>query len=117
MVRMERREFVALLGAAAAAWPFRARAQQSGRTYRLGLLSNGPAVGPLDERRRALLSVLAARGFVDGQNLVLVQRAADARPERLDGLAAELKAEHVDIIVTFSYPASGKPADEQWKTI
>jgi ABC-type uncharacterized transport system substrate-binding protein len=106
MVRMERREFVALLGAAAAAWPFRARAQQSGRTYRLGLLSNGPAVGPLDERRRALLSVLAARGFVDGQNLVLVQRAADARPERLDGLAAELKAEHVDIIVTFSYPAA-----------
>jgi putative tryptophan/tyrosine transport system substrate-binding protein len=106
MLRMERREFVALLGAAAAAWPFSARAQQSGRTYRLGLLSNGPAVSPLDERRKTLLSVLAARGFVEGQNLVVVQRAADAHPERLEGLVAELKAENVDVIATFGYPAA-----------
>jgi putative ABC transport system substrate-binding protein len=105
MMRMQRREFVALLGGAAA-WPLGARAQQPGRTYRLGLLSNGPAVSPLDERRKSLLSGLAARGFIEGQNLVLVQRAADARPERLDGLAAELKAENVDIIVTFGYPAA-----------
>jgi putative ABC transport system substrate-binding protein len=105
MMRMQRREFVALLGGAAA-WPLGARAQQPGRTYRVGLLSNGPAVGPFDDRRKSLLSGLAARGFIEGQNLVLVQRAADARPERLDGLAAELKAENVDIIVTFGYPAA-----------
>jgi putative tryptophan/tyrosine transport system substrate-binding protein len=85
---MKRREFVASVIVTAAAWPFGARAQQSGRTYRLGLLTNGPAVGPLDERRKTLLSVLAARGFVEGQNLVVVQRAADAHPERLEGLMA-----------------------------
>jgi putative ABC transport system substrate-binding protein len=104
--RMRRREFVTLLGAAAAAaWPFSARAQQPGKTYRLGLLGTGPAVGLLDERRKTLLSGLAARGFV-GQNLVVVQRAADARLERLDGLMAELKAANLDVIVTFGYPAA-----------
>jgi putative ABC transport system substrate-binding protein len=102
---MRRREFIALAGAAAT-WPLAARAQQAGRIYRLGLLSNGPAVSPLDDRRKALLSGLAARGFIDGQNLELVQRAADARPERLDGLTAELKAANVDVIVTFGYPAA-----------
>ena len=103
---MRRREFITLLGGAAAAWPLAARAQQPGKVYRLGLLSNGPAVGPLDARRKTLLSGLAARGFVDGQNLVVVQRAADARPERLDGLMAELKAANVDVLVTFGYPAA-----------
>src|SRR5262249_55298213 len=102
---MKRRHFISLL-AAVAAWPFAARAQQPGKVYRLGLLPNGPAVGPTDERRKTLLSDLAARGFADGQNLVVVQRSADARPERLDGLAAELKAANVDVIVTFGYPAA-----------
>ena len=72
----------------------------------MGLLSNGPAVGPFDDRRKSLLSGLAARGFVEGQNLVLVQRAADAHPERLESLMAELKAANVDVLVTFGYPAA-----------
>ena len=66
-------------------------------------------MGATDKRRQTLLSVLAAHGFVDGQNLVFVQRSADARPERLDGLAAELKAANVDVIVTFGYPARWPP--------
>jgi putative ABC transport system substrate-binding protein len=102
---MKRRHFISLL-AAVAAWPLAARAQQPGKVYRLGLLSNGPAVSPLDERRKALVSALAARGFVEGQNLVVVHRAAEARPERLEGFVAELKAANVDVIVTFSYPAA-----------
>jgi len=102
---MKRRHFISLL-AAVAAWPVAARAQQPGKVYHLGLLANGPAVGPTDERRKTLLSDLAARGFADGQNLVVVQRAADARPERLDGLMVELKAANVDVIVTFGYPAA-----------
>src|SRR5258708_39735545 len=102
---MKRRQFIAL-AAAAAAWPLAARAQQPGKTYRLGLLANGPAVGPLDAGRAALLSALSARGFAEGKNLVLLHRAADARPERLDGFMAELKAENVDVIVTFGYPAA-----------
>jgi len=103
---MRRREFIAIFGGAAAAWPLGARAQQPGKIYRVGLLSAGPAMGALDERRKTLLSVLAALGFVDGQNLAVVQRSADAHLERLDGLAAELKAANVDVIVTFGYPAA-----------
>jgi len=102
---IRRRDFLALL-AATAAWPRGARAQQPGKTYRLGLLTNGPAVNPLDARRVALVSALAARGFAEGKNLVLVLRAAEAHPERLDGLMAELQAENVDVVVTFSYPAA-----------
>jgi putative ABC transport system substrate-binding protein len=103
---MRRREFITLLGGAAAAWPFAVHAQQPSKIYRVGLLSGGAVMGPLDERRKTLFSVLAARGFVEGQNLVFVQRSADARPERLDGLAAELKAANVDVIITFGYPAA-----------
>jgi putative ABC transport system substrate-binding protein len=103
--RLKRRAFITLLGTTAVSWPLAALAQQ-GKIYRLGLLANGPAVGLNDERRKALLSGLAAQGFVDGQNLALVQRAADAHPERLDGFVAELKAANVNVIVTFGYPAA-----------
>src|SRR5262249_19545488 len=102
-----RRKFLAtLLGGAAAAWGVAAQAQQPRKIYRVGLLVSGAPMGATDKRRQTLLSVLTAHGFVDGQNLVFVQRSADARPERLDGLAAELKAANVDVIVTFGYPAA-----------
>jgi hypothetical protein len=84
---MKRREFIILLGSAAATWPLAVRAQQQGKVYRVGVLAP-IQVAATDERCKILLSVLAARGFVDGQNLAVVQRSADARLERLDGLAA-----------------------------
>ena len=95
-----RRELIAAFGGTAAAWPLGARAQQPRKIYRVGLLVTGAPMGATDKRQQTLLSVLAAHGFVDGQNLVSVQRSADAHPERLDGLVAELKAAHVDVIVT-----------------
>src|SRR5215469_5602941 len=103
---MKRREFITLLGGAAAACPLSARAQQPRKIYRVGLLVSGAPMGATDKRQQTFLSALTAHGFVDGQNLVFVQRSADARPERLDGLAAELKAANVDVIVTFGYPAA-----------
>ena len=102
---MKRRQFITLLGGAAAAWPLAARAQQPGKVYRMGLLAP-IRVAATDERRQILLSVLAARGFVDDQNLTIVQRSADGRLDQLDGLVAELKAANVDVIVTFGYPAA-----------
>jgi putative ABC transport system substrate-binding protein len=63
-------------------------------------------MGSTDERRATLVTVLAAHGLVEGQNLTFVQRSADAHPERLSGLVGELKAANVDIIVTFGYPAA-----------
>jgi putative ABC transport system substrate-binding protein len=103
---MRRREVFALVGSAAATWSFAARAQQLSKMYRVGLLTNGAVMGSTDERRTTLLSVLAAHGFVDGQNLSFVQKSADAHAERLNGLVAELLAANVDVIVTFGYPAA-----------
>jgi putative ABC transport system substrate-binding protein len=103
---MRRREFIRTLGGAVVAWPLAARAQQAGKIYRIGLLSGGSLIGPLDERNRSLMSVLAQRGFVEGRNVVLEQRWADGRVDRLGDLAGELKAAKVDVIVTFGYPAA-----------
>jgi putative ABC transport system substrate-binding protein len=105
-ITIGRRPFITLLGGAAIAWPLTARAQQPSKIYRVGLLGGGTAIGATDERRKALLSVLAARGFIEGQNLIFEQRFANAHPEQLDGFVAELKAANVDVIVTFGYPAA-----------
>jgi putative ABC transport system substrate-binding protein len=101
-----RRQFISAIGGVAAVWPLAARAQQPGRIYRVGLLGNGAAIGATDSRRKAFLTALAARGFVEGQNLIFVERFANAHPEQLDGLTTELKAANVDVIVTFGYPAA-----------
>jgi putative ABC transport system substrate-binding protein len=103
---MQRREFITLLGGAAAAWPLAAHAQQPGKVYRAGLLSISAPFAAIDERRKSLIDGLAARGFVEGSNFVLESRYADARSERLPALMAELKAAKVDVIITFSYPAA-----------
>jgi putative ABC transport system substrate-binding protein len=101
---MNRREFIVLFGGVAVAWSSAGRAQQSKKIYRVGLLTNGVVIGASDERRKSLVSALAAQGFVEDQNIVFEQRSADAQPRRLDGLVAELKADNVDAIVTFGYP-------------
>jgi putative ABC transport system substrate-binding protein len=97
------------LGGAAIAWPLAARAQQPGKIYRVGLLRPGTpvaAAGVTDERSNALLSGLATRGFVQGRNLVFEERWGQMRFDRLEALAAELKAANVDVIVTFGYPTA-----------
>ena len=103
---MRRREFIAAFGSAAAALPLTAWAQQAGKVYRIGLLNGGSLIGPLDARNKSLTSGLAQRGFVEGRNLTFEQRWADGHLDRLDALAAELKADKVDVIVTYGYPAA-----------
>lgn len=103
---MRRREFVLLLGGMAVAWPLTARAQQAGKVFRIGLLSGSSAIGPVDERNKSLTSGLARRGFVEGRNLTIEQRWANGQTNRLGTLAAELKADKVDVIVAYGYPAA-----------
>ena len=100
---MRRRDFLGLLGAGSAAvFPFAAaRAQQPGKTYRVGLLATGGSFGAGDERRKTILEGLAARGFVEGRNLIFDVRWGEGRYERLSESASALKAANVDVIVTF----------------
>ena len=97
---MRRREFVAGC-CASVAWPFAARAQQQTRTYRVGLLASRP-IGEGEERRKAIVEVLAAHNFVEGRNLLFEPRWGDPLSESVEAL----KAARVDVIITFGYPAS-----------
>jgi putative ABC transport system substrate-binding protein len=101
---MRRREFITLLGGAAVTLPLSARAQQSGRVYRIGVLEMSPAASNtanFDALRKGLREL----GYVEGQNLVLEYRSVDGRPERFPQLAAELLRLNVDLIVTRGTPA------------
>jgi len=68
MLDIKRREFITLLGGAAAAWPLVARAQQPGQTYRLGGLFPSPREAP---QNVAMFEELARSGFIEGQNLTI----------------------------------------------
>ena len=94
---MRRRDFIAMLGAATAAAPPRATAQQSEKVYRIGILAAGSGSGPL---RRVLRDRLAKSGWIEGKNLGFEERYAENRLDRLPGLAAELVSLKVDLIVT-----------------
>src|SRR6516165_6310666 len=98
--RMKRREFITLLGGAAVAWPLAARAQQSGKVYRLGVLADvTPALSGLFYGLRDL-------GYVEGQNLIIERRSSEGRAERWSELASELVGLRVDAIVVSTTPAA-----------
>jgi putative ABC transport system substrate-binding protein len=100
---MERRAFIALLGAALG-WPSASRAQQAGKLHRIGYLSLG---SPAAEATRfdAFRAELGALGYVEGKNLVIETRWLDGgKYDRLGELAAELVALNVDVLVTYTTP-------------
>ena len=97
---MERREFITLLGGAAA-WPLAARAQQSEKNVRVGVLGTLP-LPPVQRFFRKLQEY----GYIEGRNLRLEARFAEGRDDRYPALAAELVALPVDIIVTWGTPAA-----------
>src|SRR5215470_12859477 len=106
---MKRREFITLLGGAAAAWPLAARAQQgigrTGKMPRVGILMPGLAAysaGTLEPFYRGLHEL----GYIVGQNLAIEQRNGDWEPDRFPALAAELVGLKVDILVAWSTPTA-----------
>ena len=98
---MKRREFISLVGGAAAAWSLAARAQQT-RVYTLGVLTL-PNPEPL---LQALREGLRDRGYIEGGNLHLEIRSAVGRPDLQLEKAIELVRLKVDLIVTFFTPAA-----------
>jgi putative ABC transport system substrate-binding protein len=99
---MRRREFIALLGGVAAAWPLAARAQAV------------PVVGYLSGRsfnseaalRIPFLKTLEDAGFLIGQNVVIDYRFSEGRDERLPALAAELVERRVTMLVATDRPSA-----------
>ena len=101
---MRRREFITLLGGAAAAWPLAARAQQPAMPV-IGFLKQPVAV-----RVRGLVAAfrdgLRETGFVEGRNLAIAFRWAEGHYDKLPVLAAEL----VGLPVTVLFSAGGPPS-------
>ena len=68
---MKRRNFIALLGSAAAAWPLAARAQQGGKVWRLGILGPSLNTPTTAAQYQAFLAELKALGFNEGKNFTV----------------------------------------------
>jgi putative tryptophan/tyrosine transport system substrate-binding protein len=100
---MNRREFISLLGGAAAAWPLAARAQQPDRMRRLGLLMGFAENDPLSQPWiAAFLQGLSELGWSDSRNLHIDYRWTNADVERIKPFAKELVALKPDVILANS---------------
>jgi putative tryptophan/tyrosine transport system substrate-binding protein len=112
---MNRRDLIAGLGVAAAAWPLGARAQQAAIPV-IGILSarspetDAPLLGFFREG-------LKQSGYLEGHNVAIEHRFASGEYDRLPGLATELIERHVQVIVTFGGPPSAIAAKSRTTTI
>jgi putative ABC transport system substrate-binding protein len=103
---VRRREFITLLGSAAAAWPLAARGQQRSHQHPLvGYLITGTKDG-LAPDVSAFLNRLRELGYVEGQNIEIATRYADTDTARLPALAAELVQLQPNLILAFDPPAA-----------
>jgi putative ABC transport system substrate-binding protein len=101
---MRRREFISLLGGAAA-WPLATRAQQSAKIFRIGFL--GSTLAPNWASRVETFRLgLRDLGYVEGENIVIEFRWAEENYDHLAGLAAELIRLKPDVLVTYGTPGS-----------
>jgi putative ABC transport system substrate-binding protein len=97
---MRRREFITLLGAAVVASSVAARAQQSMKVYRVGILGSSAAgTAPTERLHDALFGRFRELGYAEGQNLIIERRFTEGRNERYHALASELVNLKVDLIV------------------
>jgi putative ABC transport system substrate-binding protein len=103
--QLKRREFITLLGAAAAAWPLAARAQQGERLRRVGVLMGSAEKEPLGQARiAAFRQGLQALGWTEGRNLQIEYRWAGADIDRMRAYAAEMVRLAPQLIVVNSTP-------------
>src|SRR6516165_9058501 len=95
---MRRRQFITLIGGAAA-WPLAARAQQTGKIPRIGIIDDSP-------RWNAFRHGLRDLGYLEGQTIAFDYAYGDGVPERLAAAAAQLVRRPVDVIATEGTAAS-----------
>ena len=99
MLDIRRRQFITLLGGAAVAWPLAARAQQAGKLPTIGFFGPNTA-SAWRPWTAAFWQRLHELGWIEGRNLAIEYRWADARSERFAEIAAEFVRLKVDVIVT-----------------
>src|SRR6516162_182328 len=104
MIWMQRREFITLLGGAAAAWPLAASAQQTARSRKVGLLHPGEST-VVSARVVAIREGLSGPDNQRDTGVELVIRLADGDVSRLPALATELVNDRVDTIIAAAPPA------------
>ena len=100
---MNRREFITLLGGAAA-WPLAARAQQAAKVPRIGMLYPGPQAA-VAVRVDSMLKGVREGGYLSPTQIELVLRVAENDPTRIAPLAADIIKASVDVIFAASNPA------------
>ena len=103
MFNVRRRKLVQLFASAASTWPLAVRAQRS-KVAQIGALYLGVADG--ESFTKELREGMRQLGYVERQNVAFTLRSAQGRPERLPGLAAELVALKVDVIVALYVPCA-----------
>src|SRR6516165_1725625 len=106
MLEIRRREFVALLGGAAASWPLAARAQRSDRVRRIGVLLPLDENDPFKTYLSAFTQALAYLNWTDGRYVRTDLRWGGGDTNRIRALAQELVGLQPDIIVTDGTPAT-----------
>ena len=103
---MRRREFITLLGGAAATWPLAARAQQAGKLPTIGFLGASTSAAA-SQWTAAFVQRLRELGWIEGRTVTIEYRWAEGRTERIAEIAAEFVRLKVDVIVTYGTPGTG----------
>ncbi len=114
---MRRREFITLIGGAAATWPIAARAQQARQVARIGILGTVPENALFAIGYPVFLAELRKLGFSEGQNLVIEHQRMDEGASKAFAGAAELIRSNVDAVVAFGPELALKAAVAASQTV